>query len=148
MPKIEKPDSKPTLPKERHVQLFWMIWAPLIFATLLILAAAVMVALPVTATNVDTSSLGSLSFVWISTPWFILLLVIVAIAGVKIFLIAKLLQILPGYLHMAQFYANFVAHKTKEFADHLVRPVITVKAHQSSLELAAHKIGIKTGQQE
>lgn len=148
MPKIEKPDSKPALPKERRGQLFWMIWAPLVFAILLILAAAVIVSLPVTATNVDSSSLGSLSFVWISAPWVILLFVVVAIAGVKIFLLAKLLQILPGYFQMAQFYANFAAKKTKEYADHLVRPVVTIKAHRSSLELAAHKIGIKTGQKE
>jgi hypothetical protein len=140
--------NKPPLSKERRKQLVWMIWVPLFFGALLILAAAVLVALPTASTNVDTASLGSLSFIWIAAPWVLVLLAVMAIAGAKVYLIAKLLQILPGYFQSAQFYARLIAQKTQEFADQLVKPVIAIKARQSSVELAAHKLGIKSGHQK
>ena len=118
--------------RERRKQLIWMIWVPLIFAILLMLAAAVLVCLPELKTGIDTGSLGSLSFVWVSAPAIPILLVLTALAGAMVYLLAKFLSILPGFFHKVQFYFDFGAKKTKEYADKIAAPVISVKGHQAS----------------
>ncbi len=117
---------------ERRKQLIWLIWVPLILAILLMLAAAVLVCLPEMNTGIDTGSLGSLSFVWVSAPAIPVLLILAALAGAMVYLLAKLLSILPGFFHKVQFYFDFGAKKTKEVADKIAAPVITVKSHQAS----------------
>jgi hypothetical protein len=129
-PPVEK--SKP-MSKERRKQLIWMIWLPLVFAILLMLAAAVLVCLPESSTNIDTGSLGSLSFVWVSAPAIPVLLIVVALAGAMVYLLAKFLGILPGFFHKVQFYFDFGAKITKEYADKIAAPVISVKSHQASV---------------
>lgn len=128
-PPVEK---KTAMSRERRKQLIWMIWVPLIFAILLMLAAAVLVCLPESNTGINTSSLGSLSFVWVSAPAIPVLLIFVALAGVLVYLLAKFLKILPGFFHKVQFYFDFGAKKTKEYADKVAAPVITVKSRQAS----------------
>jgi hypothetical protein len=125
-------DDKPAISKERRKQLIWTIWVPLIFAILLMLAAAVWVCLPESNTGVDTRSLGSLSFIWVSAPAIPILLVFAALAGAMIYLLAKFLGILPGFFHKVQFYFNFAANKTRQYADKIAAPVISIKGYQAS----------------
>ncbi|MCD4672795.1 MAG: hypothetical protein K8R77_09040 [Anaerolineaceae bacterium] len=141
-------EEKPAMSKEHRKQVVWMIWVPFAFAVILILAVAVLVSLPTANTGVDTSSLGSLSFIWVSAPALLALLVIVALAGAMVYLVAKFLNILPGFFHKAQFYADFGARKTREIADKIVAPVITVKGHQASLIHLAQMPGTKTENKE
>jgi hypothetical protein len=125
-------EKKPALSTNRRKQLFWMIWVPLIFAILLVLAAAVLICLPPATTNINTGSLSSLSFVWVFTPAIPALLVLIALTGAVVYFLAKFLGILPGFFHKIQFYFNFGANKIKKYADKIAAPVITVKSHQAS----------------
>lgn len=125
-------EKKTALSNERRKQLIWLIWFPLIFAILLMLAAAVLVCLPELNTGIDTGSLGSLSFIWVSAPAIPVLLIFAALAGAMVYLMAKFLSVLPGFFHKVQFYFDFGSKKTKEFADKIAAPVITVKSHQAS----------------
>lgn len=129
--------------KERRQQVIWMIWVPFAVAVLLILAAAVMVALPSATTNIDTASLGSLSFIWVATPYVFLLVVVIAISVAFVVLLAKALQVLPGFFKKLQSYARLVAQKTREFADKGVSPVVSVKGYQAGFSYLRRKIGMK-----
>ena len=128
-PPVEKNTA---MSRKRRTQLIWMIWVPLIVTILLMLAAAVLICLPELNTGIDTSSLGSLSFIWVSAPAIPVLLIVAALAGAMVYLLAKFLEILPRFFHKVQFYFDFGAKKTKEYADKIAAPVITVKSHQAS----------------
>jgi len=125
-------DDNAAISKDRKKQLIWMIWFPLIISILVMLAAAVLVCLPELNTGIDTESLGSLSFIWVSAPAIPILLVLVALAGAMVYLLAKFLAILPGFFHKVQFYFNFGARKTREYSDKIASPIISAKSYQAS----------------
>lgn len=129
--------------KERRQQVIWMIWAPTIAAILLFLAAAVLVALPSSTTRIDTASLGSLSFIWIAAPFIVLLVVVIAISGAFVYLMAKALQVLPGFFQKVQGYARLAAQKTRQLADHGVSPLVSVKKYHAGLSHLSRKFSAR-----
>lgn len=131
--------------KQRRRQLIWLIWVPLTLAVLLILAAAVLISLPSKTTGVNTSALGSVSFLWLSAPAILGLIVLMVLTGGLVYLMAKFLQILPGFFHKVQFYARFGALKVQEVADKVASPVIAIETQHTRFRTLLYKLGLKRG---
>jgi len=130
---IPKPPEykKAAMTQERRKQVVWMIWVPLILFILLIIAASVMVCMP-NISGVNTSALGSVSFIWVSAPAIPILLIVAGILIGMIYFLAKFIGLLLPFFHKVQFYFDFASKKTKEFADKAAAPVITTKGFQAS----------------
>jgi hypothetical protein len=85
------------------------------------------------------------SFSNISAIWIILLMVppglmlLAVLAGV-IFLISRLLRLLPPYAHLAQAYTAYFAALVRHGLDQLVKPVMAVSAFFASWQALNKRI--------
>lgn len=117
-------------------QRTWQIFLPIAFGSLLVLAAAVVVFLPVTGvpTGVDSSQFADASLIWLILPLLFLALLIGLLVIGLIILVAKILQILPGYTKIGQDYAALISSTLQYWSGRMVAPMIKLKSRLASLK--------------
>lgn len=115
---------------QRHRrQSFWQIIAPVGFGTLLVLVILALVILRAVGTDSggQVSQWADTSLIWLilSTLLFALLLTLILVG--MIYLLARLLKIVPGFTFKIQHYVGLVPVYVESFADKLVAPMIAMK---------------------
>lgn len=120
---------------QRHQkQKFWQIMLPVILGILLVLVLIALVIL--TAVGGDPSGQVSVwadtSLIWMILPVMAFAVVSVLILGGLIYLLAKLLKIVPAYTSLVQNYAELIAAWVKYIANKIVSPFIAVKSAQAA----------------
>lgn len=129
-------ESSTRLSYARHQrQRFWHIIVPVGIGTLLILVILALVI--VTAAGTDgaesVSQWADTSLIWLSLPVLLFTLVLAVILFMMVWLLARLLKILPEYTLTAQYYASVIAHFLHNWADKLVAPIMTVKSFSATV---------------
>jgi uncharacterized membrane protein YhaH (DUF805 family) len=119
---------------QRHKrQSFWQVLFPILLAGLVVLAGLAFLIL--TATKGDPASQLSgwadTSLIWMLLPVLGLGLVAVLILGVLIFLLARLLKILPIYTSLVQRYFAIGESWVKNFVARGIKPLLTAKGYQA-----------------
>ena len=110
-------------------QRFWQILFPVGLGVLLILILVVLVIL----TSVHGDAQGEVSIwadasmIWLILPVLIFAVVMTVILLGLIFLLAKVLHILPSYTSQAQYYVELFSSKVKYLAGKLTEPIIKVR---------------------
>lgn len=134
------PTTIAELPKsesyQRHRrQSFWQIIAPVGFGILLILVILALVIRTTVGTGAGgpVSQWADTSVIWLSLPALVFALVLTLILSGMIYLLARLLKILPGYTYLAQRYVSLAAGLIISLADKLVAPIIVVKGIRASV---------------
>ena len=111
-------------------QRFWQILFPVGLGVLLILVLVVLVIL--TSVHGDAqgevSILADASMIWLILPVLIFAVVMTVILLGLIFLLAKVLHILPSYTSQAQYYVELFSSKVKYLAGKLTEPIIKVRS--------------------
>ncbi len=117
-------------------QSTWQIFLPIAISSLLVLAAAVFVVLPVTGvpTGVDSSQFADASLIWLILPILFLAVLIVLLMIGLIILVAKILQTLPGYTKIGQDYAALISSTLQYWSGRMVAPMIKLKSRLASLK--------------
>jgi hypothetical protein len=105
-----------------------------ILSVLLVLVVVALVIL--TATGGDPAGEVSIwadaSLIWLILPVMLFTIVAVLILGGLIYLLARLLKILPTYTSLVQNYAALIAAWVKYIANKIVSPFITVNSYGSA----------------
>lgn len=125
--------AKATLPLPEHEsyrkhrrQVMQQIVLPLIAATLLMMALCVWIGFATFRDNGDVGRWAAISTVWILIPILVAGLLTFALLGGLIYLMARLLGILPSYTGLAQDYVQLGALYVQRFTEAAVKPVFAV----------------------
>jgi len=124
---------KATLPLPQHEsylkhrrQLMLQIILPVAIATLLLIALVVWIIVLTANGNQNVGRWASISAIWISFPILLVGLITLAILGGLVYLMMRLLGILPTYTGMAQDYVQLGALYIQRFTEAAVKPVFAV----------------------
>ena len=126
------PTPAPLGPSEsyrRHRrQTIWQIWVPTGIFCLIILAMAVgivIIALP-GGTSLAIAGWSYVSQALLVAPFIFVAIIILLMTAGSVFLMAKLLQVLPAYTQLAQAYAHLASVIVRVWADRIASPMIKV----------------------
>lgn len=127
---------------QRHKkQYFWQILAPIGIGLLMVTAAIAMIIL--TATRGDPgmqiSGWADFSLIWLILPILLTAVLFAVLLFGLVYLLARVLRILPVYTGLIQQYAGWVAEKVGRFSDMLVVPVIRIKSFFAGIGSIAGK---------
>ena len=97
---------------------------PLGFFILIILAMAVGVVVSAAGASPELERWQSMSLIMLIIPTLFAAVILLVFAAGFVYLMAKLLQVLPAYTQLAQAYAHLVATMARLWADRIASPAI------------------------
>ena|SRR5918996_5486288 len=114
-------------------QRVWQIILPVILAAILFITLVVLVIMAASRGTGDVARWAAVSTIWISLPIIIMALVLFAILAGIVYLLIRLLQIVPIYTGKAQDFAYKVARIARRTADAVAKPFITLDSIGASI---------------
>jgi len=132
------------LPDPKHrKQAFWQIWVPLCLSILVILFLAVLAAVSAeTSASSTVTNWSHLSLIYMITPALIPGFVVLAVLGLVIYGLARLLDILPVYSRMVQGFFRQMAVFIRMWSDKTAQPVLAIKSWWAGFEAALKHISL------
>ena len=121
--------------QQHKQQRFWQILFPLIFGGLIILAVGVLMVLTISgvATGVNESQYADVAGIWIVLPLMFVAVIVVLILSAMIYGAARLLNILPGYTRLANYYVRLAAEKIQVWTKKAMEPIVKLESFNASL---------------
>lgn len=120
--------------RRHQSQRFWQILLPVILGGLVVVAVIVLVIL--TAAGGDpvgqVSIWADTSLIWLILPALLFAVIVLLIIGGMIYLLTKLLRIIPTYSTIAQDFVGKVAEGVRNVADKIASPFIAVKGAEAA----------------
>jgi hypothetical protein len=130
--KTIEPEAHSSYRKHRR-QTFWQVLLPVLLSVLVVLAGLVL--LIMLANGGDPAGKLSVwadtSLIWVLLPMLGLGLMIILILGAVIYLLARLLKILPTYTAIVQHYFKVAEAWVKALADKVTHPVVKARGYQA-----------------
>jgi uncharacterized membrane protein YedE/YeeE len=124
---------KATLPHSEHEsylrhrkQLTRQIILPMVLASLLMVALSVLIGFATFRDNGDVGRWAAVSTIWIVIPILLAGLIFLVILLGLVYLMARLLGVLPTYTGLAQDYVHLGAAYVQRFTEAAVKPVFAV----------------------
>ncbi len=112
--------------RSRHQQQMWIqILLPVLVGAALIIFLAVMTAV---ASDPQVVRFSDISIIFLILPTAVTGLIVLAVFGAIIFLLARLLKIVPSYAHLTQIYLERVTEIIKGMADKAADPVVAIES--------------------
>ena len=127
-PAIKISASKPATLVEHHRQVLWQILVPLGVCLAIILGLCVGVVLAGIRGNPETARWMSISVIWLIIPLTFAGMLLLLILSGCVYLLLKLLRILPHYTQLAQAYAHYASVMVRFYADKIANPVLSLRA--------------------
>ena len=106
---------------------------PMVLTTLLFIALIVLINVATFRDNGDVARWAAVSTIWIVIPIIIGLLIVLALVGGLVYLMARLLGITPTYTNMAQYYVNLGVGYVKRAMEAIIKPVIELNGILASI---------------
>jgi heme/copper-type cytochrome/quinol oxidase subunit 2 len=119
--------------KRHRKQLAWQIILPMVLSVVLCIALIVLIGFATFRDGGDVARWAAISTIWIVVPIMIGSLIVLALLGGLVYLMAKLLHIMPTYTALAQDYAHKAAGYIKRGADAVVKPVFFIDGLGASI---------------
>ncbi len=132
--------SRPRPDPKHRKQTFWQIWIPLGLSILVILFLAVLAA--ISAGSPTVTKWSHLSLIYMITPALIAGFVILAILGLVIYGMGRLLDILPVYTRIVQRFFRQMAVFIRRWSDRTAQPILAIKSWWAGFESALKHIGL------
>ena len=116
-------------------QLAWQIILPITLTMILCIALIVLINVATFRDGGDVGRWAAISTIWIVVPIMIGSLIVLALLGGLVYLMAKLLNIMPTYTGMAQDYVHIAVGYIKRGADAVVKPVFFIDGLGASIRV-------------
>lgn len=110
--------------KRHRRELVWQIILPVALTALLVVALIVLINIATFNQGGDVGRWAAISTIWIVVPVMVAGLVFLVILVALVYLMMRLLGIIPTYTGLAQDYVNKAAVYVKRGADMAVKPVL------------------------
>jgi hypothetical protein len=138
-PKFQVPERNPSTYAIHRREVFWQITLPLGIALLLILGMVTGVILAGIKDVGDISRWADISVIWLLIPAIVITLIsFIAVTGF-VYLVTKLLGILPGYNRLGQDYVNLFKVRSKKIADLIVEHFVKLRSFKAGADALWHK---------
>lgn len=111
----------------------WKILFPVILSSVLCIGLIVLINIATFRGGGDVGRWAAISTMWIAIPTMIGMLIVLALIGGIVYLLAKLLRLLPPYTAMVQDFFYKIESYAKRAADAAAKPVISINAVAASI---------------
>ena len=111
----------------------WKIIFPVVLSSLLCIGLIVFINIATFRGGGDVQRWADISTMWIAIPMMVLLLVVFAVFGGLVYLLAKLLKIAPPYTAMAQDFFYKIEGYVRRGADAAAQPFIFIDSIGASI---------------
>lgn len=115
-------------------QMVWQIILPMLLTFILFIAVIVLISLATFRDGGDVARWAAISTIWIVIPALVGLLVVLAVLGGLIYLLARLLNITPIYTGKVQDYVYLAEGYIKRGTEAVVRQVINIQGVFASVQ--------------
>jgi hypothetical protein len=121
---------------QHRKQRRWQIYLPLGLGIVITLALMVWILLTASgrAPGGIISSGADTALIWLILPALVFALVAILVLFGLVYLLAKILNLLPSYTYLGQQYADLVAAQVTYWANMAVKPVFEVRAVAASIK--------------
>ena len=127
MPAKTIPDSRPPTLAAHRRQVFWQIWVPMGLFLIMMLFLLVGVILTAAAPTPEITALShwtDVSMIFLFIPVIVACVFVLGIVSGLVYLLARLLIILPPYTQLAQAYALYASKLVRYWCDQITLPII------------------------
>ncbi len=135
------PEPNPITTAEHRRQTFWQIKFPLLVGVLLMVLAGLGVVLAAATGGGDISRWSDISVIWLITPMLLLTLIISVLTAGMVYMVGKLLPVLPRYTHLLLGYFVQVSRRVESISNAAVEPFL--RAHSASASMKAFQKAIR-----
>ncbi|GIV64742.1 MAG: hypothetical protein KatS3mg046_002 [Bellilinea sp.] len=118
-----KTPPSPSFQKHRR-EVIWQIFMPVILAGLMFLGLGLLMVLTPTLGTSRTGHWAAISTIWLISPLILFAVLFLALNIGLIYLMNKILKVLPPYLRVGQVYSQVMVLRVRAFCDRLARPFI------------------------
>jgi cell division protein FtsW (lipid II flippase) len=139
-------EYKPAPPRERNPythqrhrrEVLWQISVPFGVCALILLILAILVVLQ---TTVDQTSVwADISLMWMIIPAFIITLIFFVFLAASIYLVVRIIGILPYYFLRAYQWLVLVGGRMRQIEDRLLEPFLRIQSAVASLQELDHQM--------
>lgn len=120
--------------KRHRRELMWQIILPVVLSVVLMIAMIALIYVATFQGSGDVSRWAAVSTIWIVLPVMVAGLILLALLGGMIYLLMRLLGIMPKYTGIAQDYVQKAAIYVKRGADMAVKPVLWLDGLSASVK--------------
>ena len=128
---IPKPVHETYLKHRREVR--WKIIAPVVVSAVLCFACSALVYVATFSYGGDVARWAEISTIYLAIPAIIFLVIFFILVGGMVFLLTRLLDILPNYTYQAQGLFYRIKMAVRRGADTVVKPIITINSVGASI---------------
>ena len=128
---IDVPLKRNLLTRQKHRrEVLWQITVPLVVGVLILLTMAVLTGF---ATTNQASHFADISMMWLITPTYLCGLIGLLILAGLIYLIVRLILVLPFYTYRLHTFLILFGLRIKQVGDKAVEPILRAQAFTSSI---------------
>jgi predicted PurR-regulated permease PerM len=128
---IPKPVHETYLKHRRDVK--WKILAPVVASMVLCFACSALVYVATFSYGGDVARWAEISTIYLAIPTIIFLVILFAIIGGLVYLLTRLLDILPNYTYQAQGLFYRIKKSVRRGADAVATPIIIIDSVGASI---------------
>jgi hypothetical protein len=125
-PKAPLPERNPITYAVHRREVLWQIMVPFLVALFMILMLVILVILAAVKDVGDISRWADVSLIWIITPSMIISFFGLIFLVGSVYLITKLLAVLPSYARLSQDFLVLVQVRTRQLSDKAVEPFLKI----------------------
>ena len=126
--------------KRHRRELMWQIILPVVLTSVLLIALIVLINIATFRDGGDVGRWAAISTIWIVIPIIIGLLIVVALLGGLVYLMQKLLNVIPTYTSLAQDYVYLAEGYIKRATEAIIKPVLQLNGILASILAFFEKI--------
>ena len=126
------PDNHSSYRKHRR-QTWLQIYLPVLFSITISIVLAVFASITAFGQSDISQRWAAISTIWLVIPILFFGLLLLLLLIMVIYLMARLLKIIPPYSAEAQYYVNLATQKVRHFSDLAVKPVLFLEGIVASI---------------
>jgi hypothetical protein len=130
------PEPNPVTIKRHHRQVWWQVLFPVILGALILIAVAVFATL---APGDSIIRFSDISLIFLILPTAVVGLVLFVLLAGLVYLMARLLRVMPSYTRLVQNTLDRVTAALKRISDKAASPVINLESILAGLRALFHR---------
>lgn len=144
------PERNPLTHAAHRRQAFWQITLPVLVGSLLLLLALVGVILTASgaSSGEQVQRWANISLIWLILPNLVFVVLATAFFTAILYLVTRLLAVVPGYAHLVQIFFLRVNLRVRAFDVAIVRPLLKAKGLTAALRQVCKSIKKQTSQED
>jgi len=138
-PKFQLPTRNPVTHAAHRREVFWQITFPFLIALIILLGLVAGVIFAGYTNAGDVSRWADVSIMWLLLPVLVIAIILFLILSGVVYLITKLLAVLPGYARLVQDFFVLVQVRVKSISDKLVEPILKLHSFKAGADALRKK---------